>query len=56
MSDEGTLDLPVGKPSPAQTATETEKRLMWIFRDSLRQRQIHPLLAILRRYRERAAP
>jgi hypothetical protein len=51
--DRPTLDRPVDAP-PAEAVPEAEQRLAWLFRDSLRQRLIHPLLAVVRRYRERA--
>lgn len=50
--DQPTLERPV-EPSPTPAVPQAEQRLMWLFRDSLRRQQIHPLLAIVRRYRER---
>jgi hypothetical protein len=35
-------------PSPAAA----EQRLQWLFRGSLRRGQIHPMLAVMRRYRQ----
>lgn len=47
------------KPSPApalapspQASSAAEQRLQWLFRDSLRRGQIHPLLPVVRRYRQ----
>ena len=51
--DHPTLDRPVETP-PTQAVPEAEQRLTWLFRDSLRQQLIHPLLAVVRRYRERS--
>jgi hypothetical protein len=34
-------------PEPASQADRVE----WLFRDSLRRRQVHPLMELLRRYR-----
>lgn len=44
-------------PRPAVDATGAplpvaEQRLHWLFRDSLRRGQIHPMLAVMRRYRQ----
>jgi len=44
-------------PSPAPTSavagtSAPEQRLQWLFRESLRRGQIHPMLAVLRRYRQ----
>ena len=52
--DHQTLDRAV-ETSPSRVVPQAEQRLMWLFRDSLRQQQIHPLLAVVRRYRERSA-
>ena len=43
--------LPVpaaGDPGP--------QRLQWLFRDALRQQRVHPLMALLRLYREERGP
>jgi len=31
-------------------------RVDWLFRDSLRRRQVHPLMELLRRYRDQERP
>jgi hypothetical protein len=53
MSSDTTVSPAPDRPGVA-AATPAEQRLMWLFRDSLRRQQIHPLLAVMRRYRERA--
>lgn len=52
--DHPTLDRPV-ETLPTPAVPQAEQRLMWLFRDSLRRQQIHPLLAVVRRYHERSA-
>ena len=52
---------PIPDPSPAGTgappagAARDGSRIDWLFRDALRRRQIHPLMELLRRYRQQAA-
>jgi hypothetical protein len=52
-----TLAHPAKSPSPAQAqAPASEKpaqgdRLAWLFRETLRRHQVHPLMELLRRYR-----
>jgi hypothetical protein len=41
----------IPSPEPAAPAD----RLDWLFRDALRQRKVHPLMELLRRYRGREA-
>lgn len=55
MSQVHTLDRSE-QVTPVQAASPSEQRLTWLFRDSLRRQQIHPLLNVMRRYRERPAP
>jgi len=44
---------PQGAPGaePAEQAAPTD-RVEWLFRDSLRRREVHPLMELLRRYRD----
>jgi len=39
-------------PKPAGSA----ERIDWIFRDALRNQQVHPLMDLVRRYRARDVP
>jgi hypothetical protein len=55
MSLDHTLDRSEST-APAQAASPPEQRLTWLFRDALRRQQIHPLLAVVRRYRQRLVP
>ncbi len=32
------------------------ERIDWLFRDALRSQQVHPLMDLVRRYREKDAP
>lgn len=43
---------PATMPAAAAVAATPEQRLQWLFRESLRRGQIHPMLAVLRRYRQ----
>jgi len=43
---------PPGTPLPEPSAPAARaERVEWLFRDSLRRRQVHPLMELLRRYR-----
>jgi len=44
---------PPGAPGaePPGQAARTD-RVEWLFRDSLRRREVHPLMELLRRYRD----
>lgn len=53
MSD--TAPLPpseAGQTAPDASATDPD-RVDWLFRDALRRREIHPLMRLVRAYRER---
>ena len=39
----------VGEPAPAVPSRSS--RIDWLFRDALRNRQVHPLMDLVRRYR-----
>lgn len=36
---------------PAQAAPTSPSRIDWLFRDALRNQQVHPLMDLVRRYR-----
>ncbi|MDP9123194.1 MAG: hypothetical protein M3N82_01090 [Pseudomonadota bacterium] len=36
---------------PARAAPGSPSRIDWLFRDALRNRQVHPLMDLVRRYR-----
>ncbi len=36
---------------PAPAAPASPSRIDWLFRDALRNRQVHPLMDLVRRYR-----
>jgi hypothetical protein len=38
--------------SPLGDGEPFQERLLWLFRDALRQQRVHPLMDILRLYRE----
>lgn len=40
-------------PDPAAPKPVRQERIDWLFRDALRNRQVHPLMDLVRRYRER---
>ena len=45
---------PVEAPAlvePARAVPESPSRIDWLFRDALRNRQVHPLMDLVRRYR-----
>jgi len=47
-------------PAGSQQALPSEPptqpgRIAWLFRDTLRRRQVHPLMELLRRYRDQDA-
>ena len=42
-------DAPGAEPPGPAARTD---RVEWLFRDSLRRSQVHPLMAVLRRYRD----
>jgi hypothetical protein len=44
---------PAGTPPPPAPAPAP--RIDWLFRHALRQRQVHPLMELVRRYREQDA-
>jgi len=57
MNDEtATRPDPAGPAEPGQAplaqANEQTDRVEWLFRDALRRRQVHPLMELLRRYRD----
>ncbi len=61
MMIEQTQRQPTGNPPGAPRADPPEPaasvdRVEWLFRDSLRRRQLHPLMALLRRYRDQERP
>lgn len=56
-ADPSMQEIPAHRGADAATAEEAmPERLAWLFRDSLRQHRIHPLMEILRRHREEGAP
>jgi hypothetical protein len=40
------------RQAPLPQAHEQAGRVEWLFRDALRRRQVHPLMELLRRYRD----
>jgi hypothetical protein len=61
MMIEHTPRHPPGNPPDAPLAEPTEPaarvdRVDWLFRDSLRRREVHPLMELLRRYRDQERP
>jgi len=57
MIDEtATRPGPAGPAEPRQAAIAQSPpqagRIEWLFRDALRRRQVHPLMELLRRYRD----
>jgi hypothetical protein len=40
---------------PSAPAHSDASRLDWLFRDALRNRRVHPLMELVRRYRQRDA-
>jgi hypothetical protein len=55
--DPSMQEIPARRGADADTPEEAiPERLAWLFRDSLRQHRIHPLMEILRRHREAGAP
>lgn len=40
---------------PARAAPGSSSRIDWLFRDALRNRQVHPLMDLVRRYRAKDA-
>ena len=56
MTDEtAALAHPAYSPSPQQACSPEQPmqgdRLSWLFRETLRRHQVHPLMELLRRYR-----
>ena len=43
------------KPRYSDDSRKDVSRIDWLFRDALRQRQVHPLLELVRLYRKGAA-
>ncbi|MFL6625914.1 MAG: hypothetical protein ACJ8G1_05640 [Vitreoscilla sp.] len=43
------------QPEPPEPAARVD-RVDWLFRDSLRRHQVHPLMELLRRYRDQERP
>lgn len=56
--DRMTVDAAQSRPAHAPTAQAegAPSRIDWLFRDALRNRQLHPLMELVRRYREQDAP
>lgn len=48
------VDQPPPKPT-ASTPHDSPEWVAWLFRDALRNHQVHPLMELVRRYREREA-
>ena len=49
----------VDKPAPPSGTSKPSASLQsidWLFRDALRNQQVHPLMELVRRYREKDAP
>ena len=56
MTPTPTLEPPPALAAqPPAAAAGAPTRIDWLFRDALRQRQIHPLMELLRRYRQQDA-
>ena len=49
------VELPAVKPA-ASTPHESPEWIAWLFRDALRNHHVHPLMELVRRYREKDAP
>lgn len=49
------LEHPLCKP-PASTPHDSPEWIAWLFRDALRNHHVHPLMELVRRYRERDRP
>jgi hypothetical protein len=49
------VDQPVPKPAAA-TPHDSPEWIPWLFRDALRNHHVHPLMELVRRYREKDAP
>ena len=41
---------------PAPAASDRPSRVEWLFRDALRNQQVHPLMDLVRRYRAKDEP
>ena len=57
-SDRTAADAAKSLPAqaPAPQGEDAPSRIDWLFRDALRSRQLHPLMELVRRYREQDAP
>jgi hypothetical protein len=49
------LDESRPSPEPSPAGSRETTRVDWLFRDALRRRQVHPLMDLVRRYRQQAA-
>jgi len=49
------LEQPLAKPA-ASTPHDSPEWIAWLFRDALRNHQVHPLMELVRRYREKDLP
>jgi hypothetical protein len=50
-------NAPASAPPPPPGIGEPQReRLSWLFRDALRQQRVHPLMDLLRLYREADMP
>lgn len=49
------VDPPVAKPA-ASTPHDSPQWIDWLFRDALRHHHVHPLMELVRRYREKDVP
>jgi hypothetical protein len=49
------VDCPAVKP-PASTPHESPEWIAWLFRAALRNHHVHPLMDLVRRYREKDLP
>lgn len=48
------VDQPATRPA-ASTRHDSPEWVAWLFRDALRNHQVHPLMELVRRYREKDA-
>ena len=60
MDDDRGRQCPLASAAAAAAAPAVDEppqaRLRWLFRDALRQQRFHPLMDLLRRYREEDTP
>ena len=55
MTDDPEEDARASASIPRRGGGENfQERLLWLFRDALRQQRVHPLMDLLRLYRERS--